>query len=282
MTVTRPTLTTMAAVAIGGVVSAVALLALTPHGTVHRTVMASAPVAASTLAADEHTHQTLAHTIYQDDAPSVVAISATSRESGLFGTGQQADTGSGIIVSASGIILTNDHVVSGANFIAVQVGGSAGPLRRAKVVGVDGANDLALLQIAPDGLKLHPLKFADSAAVQVGDPAYAIGNPYGLDQTLTVGVVSALNRTINAPDGAAITGVIQTDAALNPGNSGGPLLNAAGEVIGVNSQIATGANSTGDGDEGGNTGIGFAIPSNTVKTELARLDHGVAAAALIS
>jgi putative serine protease PepD len=118
--------------------------------------------------------------------------------------------------------------------------------------------------------------------VQVGDPAYAIGNPYGLDQTLTVGVVSALHRTINAPDGAAITGVIQTDAALNPGNSGGPLLNAAGEVIGVNSQIATGANSTGDGDEGGNTGIGFAIPSNTVKTELARLDHGVAAAALIS
>jgi putative serine protease PepD len=279
---TRPILTTMLAVAIGGVVTAVALLALTPRGTIHRTIMATAPVAASTLAADEQTHQTLAHTIYEDDAPSVVAISATSSANSLFGATQQADTGSGIVVAASGIILTNDHVVSGAHFIAVQIGGSTGPLRRAKVVGVDGANDLALLQIAPDGLKLHPLKFADSTAVQVGDPAYAIGNPYGLDQTLTVGVVSALHRTISAPDGASIMGVIQTDAALNPGNSGGPLLNAAGEVIGVNSQIATAANSAAGDEQGGNTGIGFAIPSNTVRAELERLDHGAAAAALLS
>jgi putative serine protease PepD len=279
----RLNLTTMLSAVLGGVVAA-AVLALVPSGkTIHRTVTASSPVAANTLAADEQTHQTLAHVIYEADAPSVVAISATSSSSSLFGPSQQADTGSGIVVSARGIILTNNHVVAGAHFIAVQIGGAAGPLRRAHLIGVDAPHDIALLQIAPAGLALHPLKFADSAVVAVGDPAFAIGNPYGLDQTLTVGVVSALHRTITAPDGAAIKGVIQTDAALNPGNSGGPLLNAAGEVIGVNSQIATSPDSSGgSAAQGGNTGVGFAIASNTVKVDLEHLDHGAAAGAALT
>jgi putative serine protease PepD len=279
----RVNLTTMLSAVFGGLVAA-AILALVPSGkTIHRRVTASSPVAANTLAADEQTHQTLAHVIYEADSLSVVAISATSSSSSLFGASQQADTGSGIVVSARGIILTNNHVVAGAHFIAVQIGGAAGPLRRAQLVGVDAAHDIALLQIAPAGLALRPLKFADSAVVAVGDPAFAIGNPYGLDQTLTVGVVSALHRTITAPDGAAIKGVIQTDAALNPGNSGGPLLNAAGEVIGVNSQIATSPDSSGaSGVQGGNTGVGFAIASNTIKVDLEHLDHGAAAGAALA
>jgi putative serine protease PepD len=270
----RPTSTTILCGAVGGLIAAAAVFALSPSGTTHHTLTRSGPVAAGTLAADEQTHQTIAHVIYEHAAPSVVAISATSTSNSFFGSSQQADTGSGIVVSANGLILTNDHVVSGARAIAVQVGGSSGPLRRAAVVGTDASDDLALLKIAPDGLVLTPLKFADSATVNVGDQAFAIGNPYGLDQTLTVGVVSALDRTITAPNGAAIRGVLQTDAALNPGNSGGPLLNTAGEVIGVNAQIATGTGATATDEQGGNTGIGFAIPANTVKAELARLEHG--------
>jgi putative serine protease PepD len=261
--------------ALGGVVTAAAVLVLAPTGTVKRTVVSSPPLSAGVATADELGHQPLAHLIYDRDAPGVVAISATGTSSSFLGTTENADTGSGIVLSQSGIILTNNHVVSGASKIEVQIGGSEGPLRHAKVVGVDASKDLALLQIDPSGLALHPLALADSATVRVGDPAFAIGNPYGYDQTLTVGVISALDRTIAAPNGAAINDVIQTDAALNPGNSGGPLLNAAGEVIGVNSQIASSAsNEPGSSEQGGNTGIGFAIPSDTVKAVLSRLDHG--------
>ena len=156
----------------------------------------------------------------------------------------------------------------------MQVGGSSGPLRRGRLVAVDAPHDLALLQIAPMGLKLATLEFARSSDLRVGDSAYAIGNPDGFDQTLTVGVISALGRTITAPDGAAIHGVIQTDAALNPGNSGGPLLNSSGQVVGVNAQIETG------GGPDANTGIGFAVPSDTVIADLKRLDHGAGAAAV--
>jgi putative serine protease PepD len=274
-----PTTTTLISATIGGAIAAAALLVASPGDTTHRTIKGSASAAAGMLAADERTHQTLAHVIYQRAAPSVVAISATSTSNGFFGASSQSDTGSGIVVSTKGLILTNNHVVNGAHSITVQVGGSSGPLRRAKVVGVDASDDLALLKIAPAGLTLRVLRFADSSGVQIGDPAFAIGNPYGLDQTLTVGVISALDRTITSPNGASITGVIQTDAALNPGNSGGPLLNAAGEVTGVNAQIATGSNASPTEQQGGNTGIGFAIPSDTVRAELKRLDHGAAAKA---
>jgi putative serine protease PepD len=166
-------------------------------------------------------------------------------------------------------------VIAGANKIIVQFGGSSGPTRRATVVAVDASNDLALLSVKPGQLKLSPLRFGNSAAVRVGDPAFAIGNPFTFDQTLTVGVISALGRTITSPNGASITGVIQTDAALNPGNSGGPLLNAAGEVIGVDSQIA--ASGSALATQGSNSGIGFAVPSATVLADLASMDHGAAA-----
>ena len=139
----------------------------------------------------------------------------------------------------------------------------------AKVVGRDASDDLALLKVDPSGLTLDPLVLGDSKDVQVGDPVLAIGNPFGLDRTLTPGIVSALQRQINAPNGFAIDNVIQTDAAINPGNSGGPLLDAAGRVIGINSQIATGSGTS--SDSGGSVGIGFAVPINTAKRVIPQL-----------
>jgi putative serine protease PepD len=266
--------TSILSAALGGLLAALAVVVIAPSGaTTTRTVAASTPVAANALASAHQTHQTLAHVIYERAAPSVVAISATGA-SDAFGQAQ-SDSGSGIIVSAKGLILTNDHVVDGANRITVQFGGSGGATRPASVVGVDASNDLALLSVKSAGLRLAPLRFADSASLHVGDQAFAIGNPFLYDQTLTVGVISALDRAITSPNGATITGVIQTDAALNPGNSGGPLLNTAGEVIGINSQIATGG---GDAFAGGgaNSGVGFAVPSSIVMSDLASLDHGAA------
>ena len=269
-----PTRSLLAA-AFGGGLAALAVVVIAPGGgTKTRTVPATTRVAANALASDEQTHETLAHAIYAHAAASVVAISATSRSSGLFG-GTQGDTGSGIVVSAKGLILTNDHVVADASAITIQFGGAGGATRHARVVGVDAGNDLALLAVKPGTLRLAPLRFGDSAGVHVGDPAFAIGNPYTYDQTLTVGVISALDRSITSPNGATITGVIQTDAALNPGNSGGPLLDAQGLVIGVNSQIASAGGVDG---QGANSGIGFALPSATVLRDLASLDHGAARA----
>jgi putative serine protease PepD len=169
-------------------------------------------------------------------------------------------TGSGFVVSKDGLIVTNDHVVDGASQVQVKIG-TSDKAQDATVVGADPSRDLALLKV--DGNDLPTLSLGDSSSVSVGDPTYAIGNPFGLDHTLTTGIVSALQRNLQAPDGAKISGAIQTDAALNPGNSGGPLLDADGKVIGVNSQIQTGSS---NGAEGGNVGIGFAIPSNTVKS----------------
>ena len=136
------------------------------------------------------------------------------------------------------------------------------------MVGKDPSNDLAMLRIPTDGLTLHPLTLGNSSGVQVGDPVLAIGNPFDLERTLTTGVISALQRQITAPNGFTIDNVLQTDAPINPGNSGGPLLNAAGQVIGINSQIETGG--TGDGS----VGIGFSIPINTAKSEIAQLEKG--------
>jgi len=177
-------------------------------------------------------------------------------------------TGSGFVVSKDGLIVTNDHVVDGASQVQVKIG-TSDKAQAAQVVGADPSRDLALLKV--DGHDLPTLSLADSSSVSVGDPTYAIGNPFGLDHTLTTGIVSALQRSLKAPDGATISGAIQTDAALNPGNSGGALINADGQVIGVNSQIQTGSS---NGAEGGNVGIGFAIPSNTVKTFISEAKAG--------
>src|SRR5215210_582970 len=190
----------------------------------------------------------IAKQVYDGATDAVAFISAASQ--------QGQGTGSGFVVSSDGLIVTNQHVVDGATQVAVKIG-TDGEQLPAEVVGVDASQDLALLKVDASGLPT--LELGDSDAVEVGDDTYAIGNPYGLDHTLTTGVVSALDRDLQAPNGATISGAIQTDAALNPGNSGGPLLDGDGKVIGVNAQIATGGT-----EGGGNVGIGFAIPSATV------------------
>jgi putative serine protease PepD len=203
--------------------------------------------------------------VYQRDASGVVSIKATNAEGG--------DSGTGIVLNEEGLILTNNHVISEGTSLTVSPGKSTSVTRTASVVGTDPNSDLALIKINPSGLGLYPLKLVSSSSVQVGDSVYALGNPYGLTETLTKGIVSALEREISAPDGATIKNVIQTDAPLNPGNSGGPLLNAEGDVIGVNSQIASDAART-EGSQPGSTGVGFAISSNTVSEVVKTIESG--------
>ncbi len=185
----------------------------------------------------------------------------------LFGQqrGGGTATGSGFVLDTAGHILTNNHVVAHSQTIRVKLGRSDTSYD-AKVVGTDPATDLALLKIDAPSSQLHPLALGDSSSVQVGDPVVAIGNPFGLDQTATTGIVSALQRQIQAPNGFSISNVIQTDASINPGNSGGPLINASGQVIGITSQIETGGG-------GGSVGIGFAIPSNTAREVVSQLEQ---------
>jgi putative serine protease PepD len=203
--------------------------------------------------------------IYQRDSAGVVAIKAVTSEGG--------DSGTGIVLNDEGLILTNDHVVAGASSLTVAAKGSSSDTRTATLVGEEANDDLALIKVDPSGLGLKPLSLVSSTPVQVGDSVYAIGNPYGLEETLTRGIVSALGREIAAPDGAKISGAIQTDAALNPGNSGGPLLNEQGDVIGVNSQIASDA-ARSAGSQPGSTGVGFAISSNTVAQAVKTIESG--------
>jgi putative serine protease PepD len=203
--------------------------------------------------------------IYQQDSSGVVAIRVRSASG--------EDSGTGIVLNSSGLILTNNHVVSEASEIVVSPGKSSSQTRTATLLGADPDSDLALIKVDPTGLGLKPLKLASSSTVEVGDPVYAIGNPYGLDETLTRGIVSALGREIRAPDGAKISGVIQTDAALNPGNSGGPLIDAAGEVIGIDSQIASSQAET-TGSQPGSTGVGFAISSSTAAQVIKTIESG--------
>ena len=203
--------------------------------------------------------------IYKQSASGVVAIRAITASGG--------DEGTGIVLNDKGLILTNDHVVAGARSLTVAVNGSASSTRSATLVGEEANADLALIEVDPSGLGLRPLALASAKNVQVGDSVYAIGSPYGLEGTLTRGIVSALGRTISAPDGAKIAGAIQTDAALNPGNSGGPLLNEEGDVIGVNSQIASEASSIGGGQPGG-TGVGFAISTESVAQAVKKIEAG--------
>ena len=214
-----------------------------------------------------------AREIYKRDAPGVVFVRAQTLRTDptpfdVYDTTQPTEaTGSGFVIDEDGLILTNAHVVAAAT--AIQVTFSDAHSVSAKPVGKDPDTDLALLRVDPEGLDLRPLELGDSDTVQVGDPTVAIGNPFGLERTLTTGVVSALQRRLTAPSGFTIENVIQTDAALNPGNSGGPLLDASGRVIGINSQIATG----GGNASGGSVGIGFAVPVNTAKEVIPQLEE---------
>jgi putative serine protease PepD len=203
--------------------------------------------------------------IYQKDSDGIVTIKVS--------TADGSDLGTGIVLNSKGLILTNDHVVKDAESITVNSAHDDSLTRAAKLVGEEANEDLALIQINPAGMGLKPLAFASSSAAQVGDQVYAIGNPYGLEETLTKGIISALGRQISAPDGHAITDAIQTDAALNPGNSGGPLINEEGAVIGVNSQIAS-EESSSAGSQPGSTGVGFAVSSNTVAQAIQKIEAG--------
>jgi putative serine protease PepD len=177
------------------------------------------------------------------------------------GSGTAQAQGSGFVYDTRGHVITNAHVVDGASSIEVRF--SNGKTYEATVVGVDASTDLAVLDVDAPSSVLEPVTLADSSALAVGDAVVAIGSPFGLENSLTTGVVSALDRSMEAPNGYTINGAIQTDAAINHGNSGGPLLDMQGRVIGVNSQI--------ESDSGGNDGVGFAVPSNTVKTVVAQL-----------
>jgi putative serine protease PepD len=208
------------------------------------TTKAAAPAAPATVL-DRSSLANVAATVQ----PEVVSILTGSAE------------GSGVVLTTSGYILTNNHVVATARGSAVQVTLSNGTTLPATIVGTDPANDLAVVK-ASGATGLTAAKFGDSSVVQVGDTVLAIGSPLGLDGSVTAGIVSAVNRTVDGSGqrgAATISNAIQTDAAINPGNSGGALVNTNGEVIGINTAIAT------DGSGSGNIGVGFAIPSNTAK-----------------
>jgi putative serine protease PepD len=237
------------------------------------TATVAAPLAAP---AASKSSTNVVNQIYRRDGQGVAFIQAeipAKRSPSPFGAFGEEEaesggtaTGSGIVIDSGGHILTNNHVIAGSNHIQVKLGAS-NETYNATVVGTDPATDLALLKVNAPASQLHPLPLGDSSKIEVGDPVVAIGNPFGLDRTVTSGIVSALQRQIQAPDGFSISNVIQTDAAINPGNSGGPLIEAAGNVIGINSQIETGGNGS-----DGNVGIGFAIPINTARSEISQLE----------
>ncbi|MGA2930136.1 MAG: trypsin-like peptidase domain-containing protein, partial [Solirubrobacteraceae bacterium] len=240
-----------------------------------QTIVQEAPAAAEPTASDD-TGLT-PHDIYVRDAPGVVFVRAQVIEQvqdpfDLVPTQESSvSTGSGFLIDDDGHILTNYHVIEGADpqhGVTVQFEDAIS--RSAVVVAQDPDNDLAVLHVDMSGVPpVTPLTPGDSTTVRVGDPTLAIGNPFGLDRTLTTGIVSALQRQIQAPNGFAIDNVIQTDAPINPGSSGGPLLDGDGRVIGINSQIETAANGG-----TGSVGIAFAVPINTALPLLERLDRG--------
>jgi S1-C subfamily serine protease len=207
--------------------------------------------------------------IYARVSPGVVFVQANSGKGQLpFPGGGRAASGSGFVIDEQGDIVTNDHVVEDATQYRVRFGDNGDPIK-AKLLGTDPSSDLALLRVDPKavGEPLHPLTLGASEELRPGDPAVAIGSPFGLEGSVTSGIVSALGRTIQAPNNFSISGAVQTDAAINPGNSGGPLLDGEGRVIGVTSQIRTNG-----GDQ--NSGVGFAVPVDAIKRAVPFLRDG--------
>ncbi len=194
--------------------------------------------------------------IYKQAYQGVVEITVSTPQQTPTGNQEAQAQGSGFVIDSDGHIVTNDHVVENADSVSVRFWN--GNTYNASVVGTDQSTDLAVIKVDAPSSILHPVNLGDSSSVQVGDPVVAIGSPFGLEETVTSGIVSALHRQIEALNQFTINDTIQTDAAINHGNSGGPLFNAAGQVIGVNSQIA--------GQTGANVGIGFSIPSDTVRS----------------
>jgi putative serine protease PepD len=214
-----------------------------------------------------------ASTLYANTAAGVVditsrGIASSSGGGSPFGGPSQSSTatGTGFVVDGKGHIVTAAHVVQGASSISVKF--QDGTTRTAKLLGTDEATDVAVLSVDASGLTLHPLALGSSAALGIGDQVAAIGDPFTYERSLSTGIVSGLDRTISAPNGFTVAHAIQTDAALNPGNSGGPVLDASGQVIGIVDQIAT------NGSSDTSSGVGFAVPIDLVKSELGQLEAG--------
>jgi S1-C subfamily serine protease len=198
--------------------------------------------------------------IYKRAYRGVVEITVSTTSNSPFGE-QQRGQGSGFVYDTEGHIVTNEHVVDSASSISVTFWNGA--VYKATLVGTDPSTDLAVIDVDAPSSLLHPIAVGDSSQLEVGDGVVAIGSPYGLEETVTSGIVSALHRQMQSPNGFTINDSIQTDAAINHGNSGGPLLNSQGQVVGVNAQIKS--------DSGGSDGVGFAIPSNTIKSIVSQL-----------
>jgi S1-C subfamily serine protease len=199
--------------------------------------------------------------VYAAANKSVVNITTQAEVSGFFGDETSTGTGSGFVIDKQGHILTNLHVIQPANSVRVTL--FDGTIHRARVIGADASNDVAVLLIRTPAEKLFPLELGDSSKVMVGQKILALGNPFGLERTLTSGIVSSLERSLKAKNGRMIRGIIQTDAAINPGNSGGPLLNSRGQVIGLNTAIVS--------HVGQSAGISFAVPINAIARILGQL-----------
>jgi S1-C subfamily serine protease len=262
-----------AAALAGGTVAVVgaAIVGTGEHTTTVRELVQPPPLSSGNVSRTSGAPLTV-RDIYDRDAPGVVQVTTTTKvklpQSDWFGnpygppaTEVQRSLGSGFVIDKAGYIVTNYHVVGDAQ--SVRVSFSNNDSMKARVVGRDPATNVALLKVQATSRALKALALGNSDGVHVGDQVAAIGNPLGLDRSITLGIVSALHRSLTSPEGTPIDRVIQTDAALNHGNSGGPLLDARGQVVGVSSAVTTGAD--------GNVGIGFAIPINTVRDVVAEL-----------
>ena len=252
------------AIAGGAIALAIANGSTTTHSVTTTTVVQPSSSPALPTSFSNGKTQTI-NQIYRAVGPGVVDITTSSSQNtgGVFGFGQSQQTvgeGAGVVFDKNGDILTDEHVVSGAARITVTFPDQV--KAHATVVGSDTGADLAVIRVQNvSASELHPLQIGDSNSAQVGDSVIAIGSPFGLPNTVTAGIISAVGRTINAPNQFTIPNALQTDAPINPGNSGGPLLNAAGQVIGLNDQIET--NNTNGQGEGSSSGVGFATPSNS-------------------
>lgn len=264
----------LAAAVAGGAVAIVgaALVGVGDSTTTVREVLLDRPALSGNISQQGSDRRLTVRDIYRKDAPGVVQVTSTTKVKlprsqwfgnpfGLQGTDVQQSLGSGFVIDKSGLVVTNYHVVGDARTVYVSFSNSDS--MRAEIVGRDASTDVALLKVIASSRALKPLRLGDSDAVQVGDEVAAIGNPLGYERSITLGIVSALHRSLTSPGGAPIDRVIQTDAVLNRGNSGGPLLNAHGRVLGINAQIKS--------QSGGGEGVGFAIPVDAVSRSLREL-----------
>jgi S1-C subfamily serine protease len=256
--------TFLGAAAVGLVIAVLAIAGVFDPG---ERVVREAPQASSTPVSEPRTATNDVADIYARTSPGVAFIEAAGG-GGSAGSAGGGASGSGFLIDGQGHVVTNDHVVEAGSRYTVRFGENGDALS-AKLVGKDPSSDLAVLEVDPKKVsgETKALQLASSADVRPGDAAIAIGSPFGLSGTVTTGIISALNRDITAPNNFPISGVLQTDAAINPGNSGGPLLDAQGRVIGVNSQIAAGSSQQ-------NSGVGFAVPVDTVKEVVPQLLKG--------